>query len=116
MKATLAFSAASFLALLAGCAGAPLVPQADGTRTTSFSADRDTVYHAVVAGLRAEGYEAFVADPIRLRVEARAGNRVAIVQGEERGNRIHVRIGLTYAEARDFERLYLAIKKALGNP
>jgi len=81
-------------------------PYPNDPQEKTYRADRDAVYHAMVRALAREGFSINVADPIRLRIEAKAGDRVAILQGIDKGGAIVIRIGMVRAEARDFRRLW----------
>ena len=67
----------------------------------------------VSGALQKEGYVIHVSDPLRLRVEGKAGDRVVIVQGIDTGRKIVVRIGAVRVEARDFRRLWTRLDQEL---
>ena len=100
------------LALLAACTTACSIgcsttgPYPNDPQERHYQANRDAVYHAMVRACRLEGFDIHVAEPHRLRVEARAGERVVILQGVEKADGVTVRIGMVRAEARDFARLW----------
>ena len=97
-------AAAFALALLAACGTTG--QNSNDPQEKRYRADRDVVFHATVRALQKDGSEITVSDPIRLRVEAKAGDRVAILQGIEGGGRILIRVGMARAEASDFRRLW----------
>ena len=105
-------AAAFVLTLLAACGTTG--PHPSDPQEKSYQADRDVVFHAMVRALQKEGFVISVSDPIRLRVEARAGERVAILQGIEGGERILIRIGMARASASDFRRLWRRLDKEVG--
>jgi len=96
------------LALLAACSttGPPDLARSNDRQEKRYRVDRDVAFHAMVRALQKEGYEITVADPIRLRIEAKAGDRVAILQGIEGGGGILIRVGMAHAEPSDFRRLW----------
>ena len=101
-------AAAFALALLAACSttGPPDLARPNDRQEKRYRVDRDVAFHAMVRALQKEGYEITVADPIRLRVEAKTGDRVAILQGIEGGGRVLIHVGMAHAEASDFRRLW----------
>ena len=105
-------AAAFVLTLLAACSTTG--PHPNDPQEKRYQADRDVVFHAMVRALQREGFVISVSDPIRLRVEAKAGDRVAILQGIEGGERILIRIGMARASAGDFHRLWRRLDKEVG--
>lgn len=106
--------AAAFSLLLVACNGKTEVREPDGSRTATYASDRDRVYHAALSALTAEGFEISAADPMGLRIVARAKGRAAIITCEEIGvARTRVRVALSSDSPQEFRAILDRIGQAL---
>ena len=104
-----------FPLLLAACESQPHLTGDQDTREISMRGNRDELYHAMVKGLERCGYEIEVAKPNSLYIKAVSGERTAIAQGEDKGDRVIWQLGLAGAGSLggDFRRISRAMDKAL---